>query len=314
MKKFVPLFEQFQHDEAVNEIVNKLANAIENTGRFSFVQVKPDNVIYLENSYLNDDDTYYVYDESVRVYASYRAAFKPVITEDHDLIKLMDAGLARMQDVIVAFEWATEFELDSKDCSLEHIDGDVDAMSPEDTVNWSDFGLENEENLETIGSDFAEWIYESWNEYAFRLDVQEILDKQFPERDDEDEEEDDDDYMPAYNESASHDEPFIQWACEDLRIETCPKIEFGDDHEFAIQNKSMAYFHPGEYRIYVLRGNRTKADWLRSLAHELVHAAQFERGEDLDGSTGSPHENEANSRAGELLRAYGKIDSTIYEG
>lgn len=119
----------------------------------------------------------------------------------------------------------------------------------------------------------------------------------------------------SFNQSkTASEEPFIVWACEQLGIKSCPKIEFGDDHDFAIQNKSMAYFHPGEYRIYVLRGNRTKADWLRSLAHELVHAAQFERGEDLDGSTGSPHENEANSLAGQLLRAYGRIDSTIYEG
>jgi hypothetical protein len=312
MKKFVPLFEQFQHDEAISVIIKQLADAIEDSGRFSFVQVRPGNVIYVEYSYNMDDDTYYVHDDSVRVYSTYRAALKPVITEDEVTIKLLDAGLSRLQDVIVAFEWATEFELDSKDCSLDYTSGDIDAFSPEDTVDWADFGLANETDIETIGSDLAQWLFDSWDEYAFRLDVQAILDKQFPERDyieDDDEDEDDD-----INESDSHDEPFIQWACEQLGIETCPKIEFGDDHGFAIQNKSMAYFHPGEYRIYVLRGSRTKADWLRSLAHELVHAHQFERGEDLDGSTGSPHENEANSKAGQLLRAYGKIDSTIYEG
>ncbi len=110
------------------------------------------------------------------------------------------------------------------------------------------------------------------------------------------------------------DEPFIKWACDQLGIKECPTIEFGDDHEFALQNKSMAYFHPGEYRIFVLRGNRTKADWLRSLAHELVHAHQLERGELLNGETGSPHENEANSKAGQLLRDWGKLDSSIYEG
>lgn len=115
-------------------------------------------------------------------------------------------------------------------------------------------------------------------------------------------------------EGASIEEPFVQWACEKLGIKECPTIEFGDDHQAAIDMRSMAYFHPAEYRIFVLRGKRLKADYLRSLAHELVHAQQLERGEDLDGSTGSPHEDEANSKAGQLLRDWGKLDATIYEG
>lgn len=110
------------------------------------------------------------------------------------------------------------------------------------------------------------------------------------------------------------DEPFIKWACNQLGIKECPTIEFGEDHNFAKERRSMAYFNPGDYRIFVLRGNRTKADWLRSLAHELVHAHQLERGEKLNGETGSPHENEANSKAGELLRDWGKLDASIYEG
>ncbi len=113
--------------------------------------------------------------------------------------------------------------------------------------------------------------------------------------------------------SIEGEEPFIKWACEQLGIKECPTIEFGDDHSFATEKRSMAYFQPGSYRIFVLRGKRTKADWLRSLAHELVHAHQLERGEKLNGETGSDHENEANSKAGELLRGWGKIDGTIYE-
>jgi Zn-dependent peptidase ImmA (M78 family) len=57
------------------------------------------------------------------------------------------------------------------------------------------------------------------------------------------------------------------------------------------------------------------ADILRTLAHELVHHKQ-----NLDGrinyesgETGSDIENEANAKAGVLLRDFGKKNNEIYQ-
>lgn len=315
MKRFVPLFEQFQHDETFAAIVKSIADAIDATGKFTTVKIQEGNAIYLEHSYLKDDERHYYRDKRVNVYATYKAVLKPVKSEDSDSIRLFDIGLANLREIIPAFEWATEFNLDSNDCPLDYKDGDISDVSPEDTVDWNDIGSEPDADLAQIGKDLAEFVFLSWDEYAYMLDIQKILDEQVPEEDDEEDYEDEED-EDLYESNHEHgdDGKFIQWACEQLSIKQCPKIEFGDDHNNAVAMRSMAFFHPAEYRIYVLRGKRLKADYYRSLAHELVHAHQFERGEDLDGSTGSPHENEANSRAGELLRDYGKMDHTIYEG
>jgi hypothetical protein len=52
-------------------------------------------------------------------------------------------------------------------------------------------------------------------------------------------------------------------------------------------------------------------DVLRTVAHELTHKHQHEReGEQMGadaGETGSPYENEANARAGVLMRDYGRL-------
>ena len=50
-----------------------------------------------------------------------------------------------------------------------------------------------------------------------------------------------------------------------------------------------------------------------TIAHELVHHMQFETGETLDGDTGSPCENQANSLAGQIIRLYGKKCPSFYD-
>jgi hypothetical protein len=61
--------------------------------------------------------------------------------------------------------------------------------------------------------------------------------------------------------------------------------------------------------------NRNMADVLRTLAHELVHHKQNELGK-LDpnsGKTGSDIENEANIKAGIIMRDFGRGREEIYE-
>jgi len=90
-------------------------------------------------------------------------------------------------------------------------------------------------------------------------------------------------------------------------------IKISDDHEQAKQYKSMGAFFPDGNEIWILRGKRVRADWYRSLAHELVHHMQRDRGDQLDGETGSDCENEANGQAGAILREWGADHPEIFE-
>jgi Zn-dependent peptidase ImmA (M78 family) len=107
---------------------------------------------------------------------------------------------------------------------------------------------------------------------------------------------------------------FIGYTIKKLGIETAPKIILDKNKEMVLQLKAMGGYMPELHKIWVYTGNRNTADVLRTIGHELMHAKQRERSKDkpLDGTTGSPHENEANAMAGILLRAYGKMNPDIY--
>ena len=107
-------------------------------------------------------------------------------------------------------------------------------------------------------------------------------------------------------------EDFISFCHQQLGWTSTPNIHISDDHGEAQFHKSMGYFNPKENRIWVLRGSRVRADWYRTLAHELVHHTQRDRGQQLDGADGSAIENEANSLAGILLREWGRRNPTIF--
>jgi Zn-dependent peptidase ImmA (M78 family) len=76
---------------------------------------------------------------------------------------------------------------------------------------------------------------------------------------------------------------------------------------------SFGAFDPEAKVIYVVKDNRHIADVLRTLAHELVHMKQRQTKNHLDGSDGSKDENEANAKAGILLRKFLKKYPEILE-
>ena len=81
--------------------------------------------------------------------------------------------------------------------------------------------------------------------------------------------------------------------------------------------KTTAVYDSSDGSIKIYIKNRAIVDILRSLAHEMVHHKQRQRG-DLEnnptaGDDGSPEENEANAKAGELIRIFGKQNPEIYE-
>lgn len=65
--------------------------------------------------------------------------------------------------------------------------------------------------------------------------------------------------------------------------------------------------------IKVVSKDRHPVDVMRTLAHELVHWKQRINGEELDGSTGSDTENEANALAGSIMRDFGRLHPEYFK-
>jgi hypothetical protein len=89
-------------------------------------------------------------------------------------------------------------------------------------------------------------------------------------------------------------------------------------HLSATRNKHLettASYNPNTDHIWIYVKNRNMlGDVLRSLAHEMMHFKQKLRG-DLkynSGRDGSPHENEANTFSGIMVRKFGRMFPEIY--
>ena len=109
---------------------------------------------------------------------------------------------------------------------------------------------------------------------------------------------------------------FIKFAIKNLEIQNPPRnLSLSYDTNKAKEMRSFGYFDPNSNKIWVYCGNRNMGDILRTLAHELVHRKQDEDGRINyeSGKTGSEIENEANAKAGILLRDFGKQHKEIYQ-
>jgi hypothetical protein len=108
---------------------------------------------------------------------------------------------------------------------------------------------------------------------------------------------------------------FVKNCYTELGIRSSPEIIITNDKTWAKTHRSFGSYTPATSTIVVYLGDRNVADFLRTLGHELIHHAQAERGElgEDSGETGSDIENEANAKAGIMLRNYGKNHDTIYE-
>jgi hypothetical protein len=106
-------------------------------------------------------------------------------------------------------------------------------------------------------------------------------------------------------------------------------IEFGkdelslsDDFKVNLVNNRNNMETLGNYdiqnkEINVLSKNRALPDIIRSIAHEMVHHRQNSngdlRGTEEEGEDGSPWEDEANAKAGEMVRKFGVDNPEIYD-
>jgi hypothetical protein len=100
---------------------------------------------------------------------------------------------------------------------------------------------------------------------------------------------------------------FINFCAENLPVSGDFEIHVVSDRAQHNIDTTAAY-HIGENIIKVYGKNRALVDILRSIAHELTHLMQDECGM-LGGEiqdAGGPIEDEANARAGELIKLYAK--------
>ena len=101
------------------------------------------------------------------------------------------------------------------------------------------------------------------------------------------------------------------------------ELELDDDFSVELEDngdnlETLANYNIEDNKVRVLSKNRALPDIIRSIAHELVHHKQNQNGEltgdKEEGDDGAPLENEANAKAGEIVRKFGKTyPADIYD-
>ena len=104
---------------------------------------------------------------------------------------------------------------------------------------------------------------------------------------------------------------FIGFCVKELKIKQMPTIKLRKDPQWPVIHSTFGRYINDKHLLEVAWGGRHIMDILRTVAHELTHRHQHERdGAKMDntaGETGSPWENEANARAGILMRDYARM-------
>ena len=120
---------------------------------------------------------------------------------------------------------------------------------------------------------------------------------------------------PADDEGVLQD--FVGFCADELKLEQVPTIRLRRDPQWSVRNRTFGRYTNDHHVLEVAWGNRHIMDVLRTVAHELTHTRQYERDGDRmgpdAGETGSPYENEANARAGVLMRDYGRQHPELFD-
>lgn len=112
-------------------------------------------------------------------------------------------------------------------------------------------------------------------------------------------------------------EDFCNFCARELDIEAQSTIEIVADRE-SNNVKTTAYYDPSNHDIVIYGKNRAIVDICRSIAHEMTHMSQMleDRIEFPVQDAGGHIEDEANARAGEIVKLFaksGKNRKSIYE-
>jgi hypothetical protein len=108
---------------------------------------------------------------------------------------------------------------------------------------------------------------------------------------------------------------FVDFCVKELKIKRMPVVKLRRDPQWSVRNKTFGRYIDDQKMLEVAWGNRHIMDVLRTVAHELTHKHQHER-ETMPasaGETGSEYENEANARAGILMRDYGRLHPELFD-
>jgi len=102
---------------------------------------------------------------------------------------------------------------------------------------------------------------------------------------------------------------FIDFCFKELKLQSMPVVKLRKDPQWSVRNKTFGRYIDDHNLLEVAWGQRHIMDVLRTVAHELTHRHQHEREAVPSdaGETGSPYENEANARAGVLMRDYARL-------
>ena len=85
-----------------------------------------------------------------------------------------------------------------------------------------------------------------------------------------------------------------------------------DDADFSKKNRAFGMMNIDGI-VYISIINRHPLDILRTFAHEYVHYKQSIKSGIMNSTPGSPSENEANAKAGEIMRKYGKLHPELFD-
>jgi Zn-dependent peptidase ImmA (M78 family) len=98
---------------------------------------------------------------------------------------------------------------------------------------------------------------------------------------------------------------FLKFVSDELSLNQPFKVNMVTQRDDDL--KTYAYYNPSTGLIKVYCKNRGLADVLRSVAHELIHHLQNERGQlnEPVPDVGGQIEDEANSVAGQLVKKFG---------
>ena len=98
---------------------------------------------------------------------------------------------------------------------------------------------------------------------------------------------------------------FLPLAQKIVKLQKMPTIILKNTLSYDSQ-PTMGRFNNENYTLELAVANRQPVDILRTLAHELTHARQDAEHIEIDPTTGSHEENEANVVAGIVMRHFNK--------
>ncbi len=117
------------------------------------------------------------------------------------------------------------------------------------------------------------------------------------------------DILESQQDISSELDRFIPFVKQELKLSALPKIAVVNSVPGA-GGMTFGRYDPEKETIYLVSQGRHPRDVMRTLAHELVHYQQDQeqRLNADSGATGSSEENEANARAGVVMRNYNGAD------